>query len=147
MTEPVTIFQRIIDRSELVDGPLETPCWIWQGAKNLAGYGRIYTGSCLGWGPISQVHRFTYVMVNGPILPGLEIDHLCRVRACCNPEHLEAVTRKENLHRGLQGVLKTNCPQGHPYNEANTMYKSNGWRVCRECNRIDSLARWHRNAA
>jgi hypothetical protein len=68
----------------------------------------------------------------------LTIDHLCRVRHCVNPDHLEAVTCRENLLRGetLQAanVAKTECPQGHPYDEENTYVYPNGRRDCRTCN-------------
>jgi hypothetical protein len=72
-----------------------TPCWIWQNAKNLAGYG-VTTVS----GTSTRAHRAVYTMLVGPIDPGLQLDHLCRVRACVNPDHLEPVTCAVNVRRG-----------------------------------------------
>lgn len=75
-----------------------TACWIWQGYVNENGY----PSSGSGW-----AHRELYEMLSGSIPPGLELDHLCRVRCCVNPDHLEPVTHAENLRRGAGngGVL------------------------------------------
>ncbi len=72
-----------------------TNCWIWQGATSSAGYGRVNRKRTY-----FQAHRLAYVERYGPIPIGLELDHLCRVRNCVNPTHLEPVTRAENLQRG-----------------------------------------------
>lgn len=69
-------------------------CWIWQGAPAKTGYGRMSVGNQLQY-----VHRLSYEVHVGPVPEGLTIDHLCRVRLCCNPEHLEPVTRAENTRR------------------------------------------------
>lgn len=71
------------------------PCWLWTRAKNDSGYGVVRTPRGL-----ARSHRATYEALRGPIPPGLVLDHLCRVRACCNPYHLEAVTDLENKRRG-----------------------------------------------
>lgn len=68
-------------------------CWEWQGARQ-RGYGRIRSGA-----NVLRVHRVTYEAMVGPIPDGLDLDHLCRNRSCCNPAHLEPVTRRENLFR------------------------------------------------
>ena len=70
----------------------------------------------------------------GPIPEGLVIDHLCRVRDCVNPAHLDVVTTGENTRRGLRGVLTTHCPKGHAYDELNT-FIHHGSRDCRACAR------------
>jgi len=77
-----------------------TSCWVWQHGKTPEGYGRKHTG-----GRTVYAHRYYYERVNGPIPDGLEIDHLCRVRECVNPGHLEAVTTTENIRRGMQAKL------------------------------------------
>ena len=82
-------------------------------------------------------HRVVYEFFNETIPQGLQIDHLCRNRACYNPYHLEIVTQQENIKRG--GSItnthkeKTHCPYGHEYTESNTWVNSKGWRWCREC--------------
>lgn len=85
-------------------------------------------------------HRVTYTELVGPIPEGLDLDHLCRNRACCNPEHLEPVERVENVRRGLRGpgygALITHCKRGHefaPWNLARS--RGEGFRICRSCHR------------
>ena len=73
-------------------------CWLWTGSRTRDGYGLITTREG-GKQRRSYVHRIAYVKVHGFIPDGLEIDHLCRVRNCFNPSHLEAVTHAENLRR------------------------------------------------
>jgi len=107
-----------------------TPCLIWDGPINPNGYGRTQVG-----GKTQMAHRAAWEQVHGPIPEGLEIDHLCRVRACVNPDHLEAVTHVVNVRRGLGNQTKTHCPQGHAYDEANTRITPAGRRSCRACNR------------
>lgn len=85
-------------------------------------------------------HRYAYEHFIGPIPEGLQVDHLCRVRNCVNPDHLEAVTCRENVLRGdgvaAANARATHCPQGHAYDEANTYTWTNGGRHCRACARI-----------
>jgi hypothetical protein len=86
-----------------------------------------------------MAHRFSYLKLVGPIPEGLQIDHLCRVRHCVNPDHLEPVTNKENIRRGIVGMFhakKTQCPAGHPYDRDNTRIGSNGSRNCKQCDKI-----------
>lgn len=75
-------------------GP-EGACWIWTGARQTTGYGNI-----LYLGKVRLAHRLVYEILRGPIPDGLDLDHLCRVRWCVNPDHLEPVTRSVNLKRG-----------------------------------------------
>lgn len=109
-------------------------CWHWQGHVSQLGYGQFTMD-----GLTVLAHRFAYEDVVGPIPNGLVIDHLCRVRDCVNPEHLEVVTQAENTRRGLSGVLKpalTHCPSGHDYDEENTRYVQGKYPICRTCDRI-----------
>jgi hypothetical protein len=120
-------------------------CWPWTAALTGDGYGRIRGTS----GQRIMAHRLAYELSVGPIPDGLTIDHLCRVRACCNPAHLEPVTNRENIRRGeglaVLNAAKTHCPQGHPYDEANTQWVG-GMRKCRICNRAyDAERRRARN--
>lgn len=92
-----------------------------------------------------------YEMYVGPIPEGMQLDHLCRVRHCVNPAHLEVVTQQENMRR--VAVLTTHCPRGHEYNEENTYvytHHEHGWtmRFCRVCGRDKAREkRAARNAA
>lgn len=94
---------------EKIDRDTNTGCWLWTAAVDKdPGYGRIWDGHRM-----AHAHRVVYELNVGPIPDGLELDHLCRVRHCVNPAHLEPVTHAENVRRGAGGVLKQTCPQGH----------------------------------
>jgi hypothetical protein len=118
-------------------------CWEWQAGHVPAGYGRFYWGGRQGY-----AHRFSHEAFVGPIPPGFDVDHLCRNPRCVNPEHLEAVTRRENLRRGrgLIGVnaAKTHCVNGHEFNEQNTYAYADGSRSCRPCNAAQARERRRR---
>jgi len=109
-----------------------TGCWIWIGGLADGGYGVMGRGRA-GEGNV-RVHRFAYEYMIGPIPEGLEPDHLCRVRCCANPWHLEPVTRRENFLRGQHPTaihVRANlCKYGHSLHDA---YVSRGWRSCRTC--------------
>jgi hypothetical protein len=120
-------------------------CWIWTGAINEStGYG-IVTRGTRSQGRTS-VHRHAYETLVGPIPQELVSDHKCRVRVCCNPQHIEPVTQQVNTLRGdarfngEKNRIKTHCPQGHAYDAANT-YTHRGKRYCRECVRQNTRAR------
>jgi hypothetical protein len=120
-------------------------CWYWVGKIGQNGYGYLNEGHTR-----HLAHRWSYEHNVGPIPDGLSIDHLCRVTYCVNPEHLEPVTHRENVLRGIapaaEHARKTHCPQGHPYDEANTWVSPRtGWRGCRACNRENQARRWRAN--
>lgn len=112
-------------------------CWIFEGNRNAYGYGRIRRGK--GQRGTAMVHRVVYEHFVGPIPDGLQLDHLCRVRACCNPEHLEPVTTQENVLRGngvsAVNARKTHCIHGHPFDDLNTCTDPTWGRKCRTCAR------------
>jgi hypothetical protein len=129
MSRPRTpILERVRCRIAVQDNG----CWLWLGPKGQDGYGRVGSGGRNG-SPL-LVHRVTYEAVCGPVPDGLELDHLCRVRACCNPAHLEAVTRLENVRRGLRGPGSklSHCRRGHPLEGDNVAGPD---RHCRTCAR------------
>lgn len=120
-------------------------CMMWTGGKTLGGYG-MFAAETAHRGTIQEMaHRWAYEDKVGPIPDGLDIDHLCRVRACVNPSHLEPVTRAENIRRAA--AIKTACPAGHPYTEDNTYRNEKGHRKCRTCSTgRDALRKDEKNA-
>ncbi len=110
-----------------------TGCWLWDGATTGGGYGNLKYG-----GRYRPAHRVAYEALVGEVPLGLDLDHLCRVRCCVNPDHLEAVTRRENLrrgdnsYRGAWQLARTHCPSGHAYSVANT-YRYKNRRSCKAC--------------
>jgi hypothetical protein len=122
-----TVLERIMQRTDRSGS-----CWLWTRSRNGKGYAEIKVG-----GRHHAVHRLAYELLVGPIPAGLVLDHTCRVRHCVNPEHLEPVTNAENILRGegfgAKNAAKTHCPQGHPYDEVNTVIRPNGNRRCRAC--------------
>lgn len=127
---------RTVDRAALMWVKLDVAdCWLFTGWRCAGGYGRFWSGAKL-----VQAHRWVWEYLVGPIPDGLELDHLCRQRACCNPDHLEAVTPRVNTFRSravsTQNAVKTHCPQGHPYAGENLIvrYRPAGIeRRCRAC--------------
>lgn len=117
----------------------KTLCWNWIGYISKNGYGKIaynqstYTGF--------EAHRLSYILFKGKLNSTLQLDHLCRNRSCVNPDHLEEVTKKENIMRGIgigvRNKAKTHCPQGHEYTPENTRISpANGGRCCNKCQRL-----------
>lgn len=113
----------------------ETGCWNWTAAISAGSYGSIYYQ-----GRMQKAHRISWTLTRGEIPGGLELDHLCRNRRCINPDHLEPVTRRENLARGIQSnqnMGKMFCIRGHEFTAENTRIKpGNGHRVCKTCMRM-----------
>lgn len=110
-------------------------CWLWTAQVEKDGYGRFR-------GPGSKkmrAHRAVYEAVIGRIRDGLTLDHLCRVRLCVRPSHMEPVTMGENVLRGTSptaiNARRAECVHGHPFDEQNTYWFPNGRRSCRACNR------------
>lgn len=122
------------------DGPVMRPelgrCWIWFGSTFPGGHAQFRN---------STAHAFSYRLHKGPVPTGLEIDHLCRIRCCVNPEHLEAVTRHENLSRGKSWKHRAmfqrqaHCKRGHPLTAENR--RVDGCRICYNRRNREYLAR------
>lgn len=111
-------------------------CWVWQGSRDEQGYGLLWYQ-----GRTERIHRVIYAYFNGSIPSGVEarkfaqLDHICRNTACCNPNHLELVTQKENVLRGegitAQQARKNVCKRGHELELA----RNGKRRWCRTCDR------------
>ena len=103
-------------------------CWEWKGYITVDGYGKF--GS-------HTAHRWAYTRFVGPVPYALTLDHLCRVRNCVNPHHLEPVTLAENCARG-QRATRTHCNYGHEFTEANTYQQKcrSDARICRQCSAL-----------
>jgi hypothetical protein len=133
----------LLDRimSKLVIDTNGRGCWIWTGyvAEKSSGYGRIGINRRQ-----RAVHRVVYELMVADVPQHLDLDHLCRNRRCANPCHLEPVTRRENILRGVSNpascARRTHCPKGHSYDEDNT-YVNDGKRCCRSCHREDMATR------
>jgi hypothetical protein len=119
-------------------GPDE--CWPWAATRRPDGYGLFRFDGRMG-----RAHRFSHLRFIGPIPDGYEVDHLCKNPPCVNPAHLEAVPPIVNNYRSDSWAGRhqraTHCPQGHPFDDANTYRPPSGGRQCRTCRRH------HRRAA
>lgn len=129
-----------MDKVEKIEGG----CWQWTHPLERNGYARLWVNR-----KNVGAHRFSYEYHVGPIPEGLEIDHLCRNKACVNPEHLEPVTTQENVrrmvaHRTPYQHLRDSCPNDHPYDEENTIHTATG-RQCKTCKADANRAYYERN--
>ena len=105
-------------------------CWIWMGARTAAGYGALSRGR-RGAGTV-YAHVVSHQIHKGPVPAGHQVDHVCRVRACVNPAHLEAVSQVENLHRqAAAAALRTHCARGHRFESLPAGRR----RYCKACSR------------
>jgi hypothetical protein len=119
----------------------KTGCWIWTGTHSGAGYATLFLYKIKGTNKSIRVyaHRLSYTIFVGDIPPDKEIDHLCRVRNCVNPTHLQLVSHRENMLLGETiaaiNASRTHCPKGHPYDAKNTHISKRGDRMCKTCSR------------
>lgn len=155
---PAEVVERVTARLAI---DVASGCWLWPGATS-SGYGRVRWTDSAGvhWG---AAHRIMYAAKFGAIPEGLDVDHQCHDpatcqparpvdcphRRCCNPDHLAAMSRRDNLLRGgtitADRAATTHCPQGHPYDERNTMMSKKGQRECRECRYARNRAYYWKN--
>jgi hypothetical protein len=115
-------------------------CHLWIAAQSLGGYGNFRDGD-----KSIRAHRWAWERRNGWIPEGLVLDHICCVRHCVNPDHLELVTQKENLRRGVNwNRIKTHCTKGHEYSEKNTSWVKGGTqRRCKSCAKNNDKRKGH----
>jgi HNH endonuclease len=112
-------------------------CWIWIGSIESLGYGR-FKPDGRRKSKMKKAHVVSYQEFKCDVPDGLELDHLCRVRCCINPEHLEPVTRKENIRRSPIALAaiwarRTHCSNGHPLSGDNLVKTTENRRRCRIC--------------
>jgi hypothetical protein len=120
--------KRFLNKIRIIDDH-----WIFTGYLNKDGYGQTYYKK-----KQHQAHRFCYEFFVAKIPKGKHIDHKCRVRSCVNPKHLRVVTPRENAlfnseSTSAKNFRKTHCNKGHEFNNKNTKFDINGFRICRTC--------------
>jgi hypothetical protein len=132
---PFTLLERI--EQKIMTEP-NSGCWLWIGSVGSHGYAQIGVES-----GTTIVHRILYEKAYGAIPKGLECDHLCRVRCCVNPDHIELVTRRENIKRGFspcaKQMLQRHCKRGHPLFGDNLITYKTKYGIARRCKLCRSL--------
>ena len=119
-------------------------CWLWTGTKDRKGYGKFWLGDRK-----ESAHRTSWRLSGRDLDPALTLDHICRNASCVNPDHLDMVTMRENLRRGLNSAAifarRDSCIRGHEYTDENTAWSTYDnrppWRRCRACHREDYYRR------
>jgi len=135
---------RLFKHRKIEAGPEPTACWLWTGClRDHRGYGSIRAS-----GRTFAPHVMSYLIHKGPVPKGLELDHLCHVPRCFNPEHLEPVTHTENMLRGRSPNLeKETCLRGHPYHYRFRASTGRLRRDCRTCINAAQKKRYHESKA
>lgn len=116
-------------------------CWLWRGSIAKTKYGVFSLH-----GSMYLAHRLAYEIWIGPLCEGLVVDHLCRVRNCVCPEHLEQITHKENVYRAT-GASKETCPNGHPRNEFERRTTTKNQLYCLACLKTNSALNYEKKKA
>jgi hypothetical protein len=118
-------------------------CWLWAAGLTGDGYGAFWIN-----GKTVLAHRVSYEIAKGSIPESLELDHKCRNRCCVNPSHLDPVTAKVNVLRGVgisaKNARKTHCGKGHALDGENLYINSEGHRYCRKCRAVAQLSYWRK---
>lgn len=138
-SERVESFWRNVARAS------DAECWAWTGRTIRTGYG-LFLWTANGKRTGTTAHRYAFQLMHGALPKDVDLDHLCRNRACVNPAHLDPVSHTENVRRGRSGAFnreKTHCVRGHAYSPENTRRNSKGGRVCRKCSAIHTV-NWKR---
>lgn len=128
-------------------------CWVWAAFKDKHGYGQFSAGrrSPTGKRVMDMAYRVAFQLIKGPVPAGMHLDHLCRNPSCVNPDHLEAVTSRENTLRGTSPPARyakmQTCKRGHQKTPENTYYTGMGYGYCRQCHLIRTTANYHKRKA
>jgi len=135
MTDWIAQHERFWHKVQVAD------CWTWTAGRFDDKYGCYWHE-----GKSVYAHRFAYELLVGPVATGLVLDHLCRNTLCVNPDHLEPVTNRLNVQRGISwNSMKSHCPQGHRYTDSNTYeyvhLDKRRQRMCKTCNADRQRAR------